>query len=114
MRIITLISEAYHRVSKQGNKYGAFVVEDYSAKTELMLWGNDYVQYSQFLQQGQSILITGCFKQRFGKDEFEFRISSIILAENVKMQLTKHLCLEIDVRNIQHEIGDLFNASCIV
>ncbi|MFN2457394.1 MAG: DNA polymerase III subunit alpha [Chitinophagaceae bacterium] len=102
-KLLCLVSEANHRISRQGNKYGAFVVEDYTAKTEIMLWGDDYVRYSPYLQVGQSIFITGCFKQRYNKDEFEFRISSIILAENIKSQLTKQLCMEIDVRNVQEE-----------
>ena len=54
--------------------------------------------------QGQAIYITGGFKQRWNKAEFEFKVTGITLAENVKRTLTKQLCLEVDVRNLQPDI----------
>ena len=33
-----LVAEAQHRISKNGNKYGVFYIEDYTAKMELMLY----------------------------------------------------------------------------
>jgi DNA polymerase-3 subunit alpha len=55
------------------------------------------------LQQGHAIFISGSFKQRMYKPEYEFKISSVNLAENVKRQLTKQVMLEMDVRNVQKE-----------
>lgn len=102
-KILALVSVANHRISRQGNKFGSFVLEDYSGKTEIVLFGDDYVKYNAYLQQGQAIFIVGTFKQRYNNSEFEFKISSLALGENVKRQLTKQLQLEIDVRNIQQE-----------
>ena len=105
-RLLCLVSEANHRVSKQGNKFGAFVVEDYTGKTEIMLWGDDYVRYNTYLQLGQALLLCGSFKQRYNKGEYEFKISSVSLAENVKRTLTKQVQLELDARNVQKETVD--------
>jgi DNA polymerase-3 subunit alpha len=102
-KLLTLVSVANHRISRQGNKFGSFTLEDYSGKTELVLFGDDYVRYNAYLQQGQAIYIVGSFKQRFNKSEFEFKVSSLALAENVKRQLTRQLQLDIDVRNIEKE-----------
>lgn len=102
-KLISLVSVANHRISRQGNKFGSFVLEDYSGKTEIVLFGDDYVRYNAYLQAGQAIFIIGAFKQRFNKAEFEFKVSSIALAENIKRQLTKQVQLEMDVRNIQKE-----------
>lgn len=100
-KLLALVSAANHRISRQGNKFGSFVLEDYTGKTEIVLFGDDYVRFNSYLQQGQSVLLCGAFKLRQYKAEYEFRISSINLAENVKTQLTKQLCLEVDARNIQ-------------
>ncbi|MBD0377348.1 MAG: DNA polymerase III subunit alpha, partial [Flavisolibacter sp.] len=97
---------ANHRISRQGNKFGSFILEDYTGKTEIVLFGDDYVKYQAYLQQGHSVFITGAFRQRFNKAEYEFRINSVVLAENVKTGLTKQLCLQMDVRNVQKEIVD--------
>jgi DNA polymerase-3 subunit alpha len=102
-KLLALVSVANHRISRQGNKFGSFVLEDYSGKTEIVLFGDDYVRYNAYLQQGQAIFIVGSFKQRFNKSEYEFKISSLALGENVKRQLTKQLQLEIDVRHVKKE-----------
>ncbi|MGZ5286403.1 MAG: OB-fold nucleic acid binding domain-containing protein, partial [Flavisolibacter sp.] len=102
-KLLALVSVANHRISRQGNKFGSFVLEDYSGKTELVLFGDDYVRYNAYLQQGQAVLLIGAFKQRFNKSEFEYKLASLALAENIKKQLTKQLQLELDVRNIEKE-----------
>ena len=105
-KLLCLVSVANHRISRQGNKFGSFVLEDYSGKTEIVLFGDDYVRYNAYLQQGQAVFLTGSFKQRFNNAQYEFKISSLALAENVKRQLTKQLQLEIDVRNVQKDTVD--------
>jgi DNA polymerase-3 subunit alpha len=83
-------------------------VEDYSGKTEMVLFGDDYVKYNSYLETGQAILICGSFKKRPYRDEYEFKVSSIILAENAKKQLTKQVQFEVDVRNLEKEMVDFF------
>ncbi|HEX2533241.1 MAG TPA: DNA polymerase III subunit alpha [Chitinophagaceae bacterium] len=100
-KLLTLVSGANHRLSRQGNKFGIFTVEDYTGKTELMLFGDDYVRYTPYLEQGQAVFICGSFNKRMYKEEWEFRVSSISLVENVKRQLTRQLLLEVDPRNLQ-------------
>ncbi|HEX2608688.1 MAG TPA: OB-fold nucleic acid binding domain-containing protein, partial [Flavisolibacter sp.] len=110
-KLLCLVSASNHRISRQGNKFGSFNLEDYSGKTELVLFGDDYVRYNAYLQQGQAIFIVGGFKQRYNKSEFEFKVTSISLAENVKKQLTKQVQLDLDVRNIQPDIIDFLESN---
>ena len=58
--------------------------------------------------QGQAVLLTGAFKQRMYKQEYEFKITGITVAENVKRTLTKQLQLEVDVRHVQQEMIQFF------
>ncbi|MEJ7911678.1 MAG: DNA polymerase III subunit alpha [Chitinophagaceae bacterium] len=109
VKLLCLVSLANQRISRQGNKFGSYVVEDYSGKTELVLFGDDYVKFSPYLEQGQAVFISGAFRQRPYKEEYEFRITSINLAENAKRQLTRELCLELDVRNLSLEIVDFLD-----
>jgi DNA polymerase-3 subunit alpha len=106
IKLLALVTGANHRISRQGNKFGSYVIEDYSGKTELVLFGDDYVKFGSYLEQGQAILLNGAFRQRPYREEFEFKLSTIALAENIKRTLTKQLCLEVDVRNLQSELID--------
>jgi DNA polymerase-3 subunit alpha len=105
-KLICLVSTANHRISRQGNKFGSFVLEDYSGKTEIVLFGDDYVRFNQYLLQGSAVYLVGSFRQRQYKQEYEFKITSLQLAENIKRQLTKQVQLEIDARNLQKGLVD--------
>jgi DNA polymerase-3 subunit alpha len=107
-KLLCLVSSAAQRISRQGNKFGSYVLEDYSGKTELVLFGDDYVRFQAFLLQGSAVLLCGGFKQRMYKPEYEFKLTSITLAENIKRQLTKQLQLEVDVRNLERDMIDFF------
>ncbi|MES1216113.1 MAG: DNA polymerase III subunit alpha [Bacteroidota bacterium] len=93
-RLMGLVADAQHRVAKNGNKYGNFVIEDYSGKTEIALFREDYMKYSPLLQQGSSVLITGYYKLGYNQDEYRFNVAGILLAETIKRSLTKQLNIE--------------------
>lgn len=99
-RLIGLVALAQHKIAKSGNKYGSFIIEDYSGKTELMLFSEDYLRLSPLLQQGSTVFITGYFKQRFNKEEFEFKINSVSLAETMKRNLTRQLTIEAHPKDL--------------
>ena len=81
-RVIGLVADAQHKIARSGNKYGNFVIEDYSGKTEFLLFSEDYLKFSPFLQQGSTVLITGYFKQRFNKEEAEFKMHECDIGRN--------------------------------
>ena len=37
-RLIGLVADAQHKIARSGNKYGNFIIEDYSGKTEFVLF----------------------------------------------------------------------------
>ena len=103
-RLAGLVVDAQHRVSRTGKQFGSFFIEDYSGKSEFMLWGDDYARYSQFLEKGRNLYLTGSFRQRFNKSEFEFKVEKITMLENIKQQLTKQLVLEMEARQVNEQL----------
>jgi DNA polymerase-3 subunit alpha len=103
-RILGLIADAQHRIAKSGNKYGNFVIEDYSGKTEFPLFSEDYLKISPFLQQGSTVLITGYFKPRYNKEEFEFKVQLVSLAETLKKTLTKQVNIEMHPADVTKDV----------
>ncbi|MEP6684986.1 MAG: DNA polymerase III subunit alpha [Parafilimonas sp.] len=96
MRIAGLVTDAQHRISRNGKNFGSMMIEDFSGKSELMLWSDDYVKFKNYLEKGNNLLICGYFKQRFNGDDYEFKITAVNLLETAKMNLTRHLeiCVE--------------------
>jgi DNA polymerase III subunit alpha len=103
-RLMGLVSDAQHRIAKNGNKYGNFIIEDYSGKTEIALFREDYMKFSPILQQGSSIVLTGYFKQSYNQDEYRFNTTSVVLAETIKRSLTKQLNIEATPKMINAEM----------
>ncbi|KAA9036628.1 DNA polymerase III subunit alpha [Ginsengibacter hankyongi] len=102
-RIAGLVAEAQHRIAKSGNKYGVFYIEDYSGKMELMLFSDDYVKFSNYLEAGMVIFLTGTFRQRYNKSEFEFKVNQISLLESLMKSCTKKLYIEAHPKDISQE-----------
>jgi DNA polymerase-3 subunit alpha len=103
-RLAGLVVDAQHRVSKTGKQFGSLVIEDYTGKTEFMLWSEDYARYSNYLEKGKNLFITGAFRLRFNKTEYEFKIERMMLLESIKPILTKQLIMEVEARYISEEM----------
>lgn len=103
-RIVGLVALAQHRVARSGNKYGSFTIEDYSGKTEIVLFSEDYLRISPYLQQGSTVYITGYFKQRYNKAEYEFKVQQVSLAETIKRSLTKQVSIEVHPQHLTEDM----------
>ena len=103
-RIAGLVIEAQHRLTKTGKNFGVLHLEDFSGKAEFMLWSEEYVKYSNYLEKGRILLIEGGFKQRFNTEQYEFKISRMHLLETVKPSLTKQLIIGVSPEYINQEM----------
>jgi DNA polymerase-3 subunit alpha len=99
-RLAGLVIEAQHRVTKNGKQFGSFTIEDYSGKSEFILWSEDYARFSNYLEKGKNIFMTGYFKTRYNRPEFEFKVEKMLLLESIKGLLTKQLVIDLDARHL--------------
>jgi DNA polymerase-3 subunit alpha len=94
-RLAGLVVDAQQRLTKTGKNFAILTIEDYSGKTEFMLWSEDYVKYIHYLEKGLIVLIEGGFKTRYNSEQYEFKLSKIHLLETVKPALTKQVIVEV-------------------
>src|ERR1700737_3346599 len=52
--------------------------------------------------------MTGYFKQRYNKAEFEFKIDKMMLLESIKQHLTKQVVIEVEARHINEKMVHFF------
>lgn len=104
IRIAGMVIGAGHRQTKKGQDFGTLILEDYSGKTELMFWRDDYVNFKNYIETGLMLSLTGYFKQRFNTGQYEFKIVSITLLESLKTALTKTLEMEMPLKQISHDM----------
>lgn len=103
-KILGLLADVQHRVARTGNKFGIYVVEDYSGRMEFPLFSEDYLKIAPLLQQGSTVYITGYFKQRFNKAEYEFKVQHVILAETLKKISTRQVNIQVHPKDIDEKM----------
>ncbi|NCT93710.1 MAG: DNA polymerase III subunit alpha [Chitinophagaceae bacterium] len=92
LKVAGLIIDVQHRVTKTGKNFGSFVIEDFSGKTDFILWSEDYIRFQNYLEKGQNILLSGFFRSRYNQpNNFEFKINVMSLLETVKQNMTRSL-----------------------
>lgn len=101
VRLAGYISEVQHRVTKKGTKFGSFNLNDYSGFQEFTLWEKDYLQYSQFLENGQKVVIQGVWgEHRFRPGVMEFSIQSMSLLSGVRKAMTKRISIGLRMEQL--------------
>lgn len=104
-KIAGLVSDAQHRTTRNGKQFGVFALEDYSGKTEIALFGEDYVKFKDHFSLGNVLFATGNFKARWNSTtDFEFKLISVMLLETVKRMLTRQLQIELHPKLLNQEI----------
>ncbi|HEY4153994.1 MAG TPA: DNA polymerase III subunit alpha, partial [Puia sp.] len=99
-RLAGLVTDAQHRVTKTGKQFGSFTLEDYSGKSEFILWSEDYARFSNYLEKGKNIFLTGYFKARYNREEFEFKVDKMMMLESIKPVMTRQLVLDVEARHL--------------
>ena len=103
-RLAGLVIEGQHRMTRTGRNFGSLTLEDYSGKTEIMLWGDDYMRFKDYLDKGKNLFVVGSFRSRFNSEKYEFKVERINLLETIKASLTKQLVLYVEPRHLSTEI----------
>jgi DNA polymerase-3 subunit alpha len=103
-RLAGLLTDAQHRISKNGKEFGSFVLEDYTGKSDFILFGEDYMKFRNYLERGKNLFVCGSFRKRFNREEFEFRIDKIMLLETIKQVLTKQVIIDVEARFVNEEL----------
>ena len=105
VRIAGFVSEAQHRTTKAGAQFGSFFINDYSGHHEILLWQQNYVKWSNYLQNGQKLVIQGAYKEhRFRPGVMEFEIQNVVLLEEVRRAWTKCFQVGIPLQKLDAEM----------
>ncbi|MGI9138145.1 MAG: OB-fold nucleic acid binding domain-containing protein, partial [Sediminibacterium sp.] len=72
-KLAGLVTEVQHRMTKTGKNFGSFVIEDFTGKTDFILWSEDYIKFQNYLEVGQKIFLLGSFRNKYNQpNAFEF------------------------------------------
>lgn len=93
-----IVSSSQVRTTKTGNPFCIFKLEDYAGSMEMALFGEDFVKFSAYVQMGHFLFVKGKIQNRWKQeDQYEFKITSMQLLNEVREKLTKEIKLQLDL-----------------
>ncbi|SHM86049.1 DNA polymerase III, alpha subunit [Chitinophaga jiangningensis] len=106
-RLPVFITNAQERISRNNRQFGIMTIEDYTGKFEFALWSEDFIRFAPYLKPGLCLFINGGFKsKRFNDNEYEFKVNSIQLLQEVKKTHTKQVFLMTSPKSITRQTVD--------
>jgi DNA polymerase-3 subunit alpha len=103
--IAGLVTEARTGQTKTGKPYGAATIEDYTGAYKLMLFGNDWIKYSNFFVVGYALYIKGKVQPRqYGNNELEVNIKSVNMLTDVREQMVKGISIVVPIQLITDDL----------
>lgn len=99
-----MITSATSRLTKSGNPFGTFQLEDFEDTINLAMFSEDYLKMRHFLVEGNYVLIKARIQNRYDlQEQLEIKITNIsLLAEAIK-NMTREITVLIDAEEINKE-----------
>ncbi|NDV83056.1 DNA polymerase III subunit alpha [Bacteroides sp. 51] len=96
-----MVTAVRRGIAKNGNPYGIARIEDFSGSSELAFFGNDWVNFSGYLNEGTFLFVRAkCQGKRWKPEEMEVKVSSIELLPDVKEKLIEKITITVPLPDL--------------
>ena len=113
VNIAGMIVNPQHRISKKGTGWGSFELQDFKGNRDFVLFGEDYINFKNYMNDGEAVFITGKFRPSWrNKGEFDFKIEEIQLLDTVGKNKIDSIRLTIDIATIDIKFVERLDALC--
>ncbi len=107
--LAAIVTDAEHRITKNGDAFGTIMIEDYSDSFKLFLFKENYLKFKHFMELGTFIVIRGRIEIPRYRSELEFVISSIELLNDFREKKTKQISIKLSNREVDQLLLDKLN-----
>ena len=98
LRVGAIVTGVRERVSRRGNKFMSFTLEDFTDSAELTLFGDQYEKYRGLIRQDEMLYVTACRQpRRYDPTAMEVRIIDMrLMTTDLFDGMVRSLCVELD------------------
>ena len=98
LRVGAIVTGVRERVSRRGNKFMSFTLEDFTDSAELTLFGDQYEKYRGLIRQDEMLFVTACRQpRRYDPTSMEVRIIDMrLMSTDLFDGMIRSLCVELD------------------
>ncbi|MDD4489797.1 MAG: DNA polymerase III subunit alpha [Paludibacter sp.] len=118
LRIGGMVTAIRHGTSKAGNPYGVFTLEDYDGAFEFVLFGNNYIEFKNYMIKDLYLLIHATVQKKNSDYNYrnqsdpntpvvpELKIQKIEVLNDVKDKLVDTLTITIPLDQLDDEFAE--------
>ncbi len=99
-----MLTSVQMRQTKGGKPFSIFKMEDYEGSLEIALFGNDHINFSNYLMEGQFLYIRGKIQNKWSGNDIEFKPIEMQLLADVKEKRFKQVNLRIELSKINEQL----------
>ena len=108
-----MVTSTREAITKNGKPFGIITLEDYTDGYKMMLFGKDFVDFSNFFKDSYSLLIKAkVVPRKYGNnpDELELKINKVMMLADVRDELVKAVALKVPLLNINDQFIEELSA----
>lgn len=99
-----VVSDVQHRMSKKGNPFGQFTIEDFGDNHTFYLFSKDYLAFKPMLEKGWFLYLSGSVQNRWNTEELELKLHHIDHLSEIRDKMTKGVELNVRLEDINASI----------
>lgn len=114
-----IVSNVQHRISKKGNPFGQFTLEDFNDNYTFYLFSQDYIKFKPLLESGWFLYLSGIVQNRWNTPELELKITNMEPLGEIRERMTRGLELQMRLSDVNETLitelesyGKRFPGSC--
>lgn len=106
IKAVGIVTSVRERVSRKGNRFMSFTLEDFSDSFELVLFGEQYEKFRGTIRQDEMLYLSANYQERrYNPEEMELRINDIrLMSTDLFDGMVKHLCLNIENQGLNDDV----------
>jgi DNA polymerase III subunit alpha len=105
-----IVTSVQERMTKTGNPFGIFKLEDYNNNMEIALFGQDWTTFKAFIQQDYYLFIKGKVQQRWGgADSWEFKPLTMEFLPDLREKMCKDVKVQMDISIVTPQFVQYFD-----
>ncbi len=101
LKMAGIVTEVVHRMTKNGKPFGILTLEDYQDAYKFFMFGDEYVKFKGYLNQGWFLYVVGSIEPgKWDKTKHEFKFNRVELLAEIKDKMTKSITLDINIDEV--------------
>ena len=106
LRIGGMVKSRKERMTKRGQKFGLFEVEDFTGSHSMALFKEEFFNFWNMLEEGNAVLITGTYRDRNERrdgyeEHWELSPSKVELLSEARERYVREVMLDIHISDIE-------------